>query len=192
VQASSSPAAGSTNLIETLSRLISDLNARLGKNASFHTAINDDDFPQQHREVLHEILIHLGRNSMVHGIESVEERTARGKNPQGLIQLDLKSHPEFHEVIFQDDGRGLDYDKIRIRVGQLGWNLVSDEELRSAIFEPGFSTADKVTELAGRGVGLDIIRHSLQKVGGRILPYSETGAYCAFQILLPKTPLSIA
>ncbi len=185
---SGAPQAG--NIIETLSRLISDLSARLGKPTAFHTAVKSSDFPEQHTEVLHEILIHLARNSMVHGIESIQERTTRGKNPHGLIQLDLKSHPEFYEIVFQDDGRGLDYDKIRIRVAQLGWILKSEDELRSAIFEPGFSTAEKVTDLAGRGVGLDIIRHILQKAGGRIVPYSEPGVYCAFQILLPKTPHS--
>jgi len=177
----------SASLVGALSRLISDLNERLGKSTSLHTAVNDDDFPEEFSDVLHDALIHLARNSMVHGIESTDERTARGKNPSGLIQLELKSHPQFHEIVFQDDGRGLDYNRIRQRANQLGWNLSSDEELRNAIFEPGFSTAEKVTDLAGRGVGLDAIRHSLQAAGGRILSYSEPGAYCAFQILLPRT-----
>lgn len=177
---------------ETLSRLITDLGRRLGKSAEFHSVVGDHEFPAQHRDVLHDILVHLARNSMVHGIETTEERVAAGKGPQGLIQLHLKAHPEFDEVIFQDDGRGLDYDKIRRRAVQLGWNLASEEQLRMAIFEHGFSTADKVTDLAGRGVGLDAIRDSLQKIGGRILPYSEPGSYCAFQILLPKVPAPVA
>jgi len=173
-------------LIEILSRLIADLSERLGKPATFHTNVTSEDLPRQHAEVLHEILIHLARNSMVHGIESVEERTVRGKNPSGLIQLELRSHPEYHEIIFQDDGNGLDYGKIRQRAERLGWNITEENELRHAIFEPGFSTAEKVTDLAGRGVGLDIIRTALQKAGGQIVPHSEQGAYCAFQILLPK------
>jgi signal transduction histidine kinase len=184
---SSSAPVKANGLIETLSRLVSDLGERLNKGAIFHTALSNTDFPPEHADILNEALIHLVRNSMVHGIEPGAERTARGKNAEGLIQLDLRAHDEFHEVIFQDDGRGLDYEKIRQRAEQLGWKLSSDEELRMAIFEPGFSTAEKVTELAGRGVGLDVIRHSLQKVGGRIIPYSEPGSYCAFQILLPKT-----
>jgi HPt (histidine-containing phosphotransfer) domain-containing protein len=179
--------AQSASLIGTLTRLVSDLNERLGKSAALHTTINETDFPEAYTDVLHEALMHLARNSMVHGIESTAERTALGKNPSGLIQLELKSHAQFYEIVFQDDGRGLDYDRIRQRASELGWNLTSEEELRNAIFEPGFSTAKNVTDLAGRGVGLDAIRNSLQAVGGRILPYSEQGAYCAFQILLPRT-----
>jgi len=184
-------AAGPTGLIEALSRLIADLGERLGKPTSFHTTLDDSLLPGPYLEVLHEVLIHLARNSMVHGIESSEKRTERGKNSHGLIQLELKPHPDYYEIIFQDDGNGLDYDKIQHRAEQLGWNLASDEELRHAIFEHGFSTAEKVTDLAGRGVGLDAIRQSLQKVGGHIVPHSEKEAYCAFQILLPKaTPPS--
>lgn len=175
-----------TGLVVTLSRLIADLSERLGKPVDFHSTVQDHDVPQEHADVLHEVLLHLARNSMVHGIESAEQRTARGKNPRGLLQLDLKSHFDCHEIIFQDDGNGLDDDKIRRRAEQLGWNLVTPEDLRAAIFEPGFSTADQVTDLAGRGVGLDAIRHALRQTGGSIVPHSEYGAYCAFQILLPK------
>ena len=177
------------SLIDTLTRMISDLSKRLEKPTTFHTTVTDRDFPPQHTEVLHEVLIHLTRNSMVHGIEPVEDRVKAGKSPSGLIQLEVKTHPEFYEIIFQDDGQGLDYDRIRQRAEKLGWNLTTEEQLRNAIFEPGFSTAEKVTDLAGRGVGLDAIRHSLSAVGGRILPYSETGAYCAFQVLLPKASI---
>ncbi len=183
--------AGPTGLVETLSRMITDLSERLGKSATFHTALKDSDLPTEHMDVLHEILIHLARNSMVHGIEKADVRTARGKNPHGLIQLELRSHPDYHEVIFQDDGNGLDYDKIRSRAEQLGFSLATEEDLRQAIFAPGFSTADKVTDIAGRGVGLDIILNSLQTAGGRIIPYSQAGAYCAFQILLPKTSAQV-
>jgi HPt (histidine-containing phosphotransfer) domain-containing protein len=186
-----SGAAGPTapaGLIDALSRWITDLSGRLGKPASFHTAVREEDVPTQHREILHEMLIHLARNSMVHGIEPPDDRMARGKAAAGLIQLDLKSHAEFHEIIFQDDGRGLDYDRIRRRAARLGWKLESEEELRQAIFEPGFSTAENITDLAGRGVGLDVIRSGLAAVGGHIIPHSQPGAYCAFQILLPKTP----
>jgi chemotaxis protein histidine kinase CheA len=186
--ATSADESAPTGPVESLTRLIADLSSRLNKPVVFHTTVKDADIPEAHREVLQEVLLHLGRNSMVHGIESTAERTARGKNPSGMIQLELKTHPDFHEIIFQDDGGGLNYDKIRRRAEQLGWAIASDDELRQAIFEPGFSTADKVTELAGRGVGLDAIRHSVQKAGGRILPHSEQGAYCAFQILLPKIP----
>ncbi|MCE0497146.1 MAG: Hpt domain-containing protein [Methylacidiphilales bacterium] len=180
-----------TGLMEKLARFIADLTERLHKPVVFHTTVTDAVLPEAHMEILYDSLIHLARNSMVHGIESAEERATRGKNPTGIIQLELRSHPDCDEIIFQDDGAGLNYDKIRRRVLRLGWVIESDDELRQAIFEPGFSTADSVTELAGRGVGLDAIRSALQKVGGRIIPHSEPGAYCAFQILLPKVPPSL-
>lgn len=174
------------DVMESISRLVSEISERLGKPAVFYTTAKETDLPGEYAEVLRDILLHLTRNSMVHGIEPIEERAARGKNPLGIIQFELKSHAEFHEVIFQDDGGGLNFDKIRLRAGQLGWHLPTEDDLRHAIFEPGFSTAETVSDLAGRGVGLDAIRDSVQKVGGRIIPHSQTGAYCAFQILLPK------
>ena len=181
-------AAASGGLNHMLSGLVSDLNERLGKSVSLHSSVREDEWPRQHEEVLREMLIHLIRNSMVHGIEPAHERVEMGKNPQGLLQLELKSaHPDFYELIFQDDGRGLPYDKIRERAKEMGLSLESNDELSQAIFAPGFSTADNVTDLAGRGVGLDAIRHALDKAGGKIIPHSEPGAYCAFQVLLPKT-----
>ena len=178
--------------MELLGRLIADLGERLKKPTRFHTTVSDEQLPAPYRDALGEALMHLARNSMVHGIEQAEQRVAAGKTPRALIQLDLKAHPDFHEIIFQDDGAGLNLEKLRQRVQQLGWKHSSDDELRSAIFEPGFSTADAVTELAGRGVGLDIIRSSLKELGGTIVPHSEAGAYCAFQILLPKKPIQAA
>jgi len=174
------------SLMESLARLVTEISERLGKQAVFYTTLKDGDLPKEYAEVLRDIFLHLIRNSMVHGIESAEERVARDKNPFGIIQLELRLHPEFHEIIFQDDGNGLNLDKIRQRTDQLGWNLSTEDDLRNAIFEPGFSTAESVSDLAGRGVGLDAIRDSLRKVGGRIIPHSQAGAYCAFQILLPK------
>ena len=172
---------------QMLTGLVADLSERLAKPTVLHSSVPEDEWPVAYADVLQEMLIHLIRNSMVHGLESAEERVALGKSPRGLIQLGLKSdHSNYHELIFQDDGRGLPYDKIRKRAQEMGLSLHTEEELREAIFEPGFSTADSVTDLAGRGVGLDAIRHSLTKVGGTIIAHSQPGAYCAFQVLLPK------
>jgi len=173
-------------LMESLAQLVSEISERLGKQTVFYTTVKEIDLPKEYEEILRDILVHLTRNSMVHGIEPVEERVAQGKNPLGIIQIELRPHSEFYEIVFQDDGRGLDFDKIRHRAEQLGWHLLTEDDLRYAIFEPGFSTAENVSELAGRGVGLDAVRDSLQKVGGRIIPHSHAGAYCAFQIILPK------
>jgi len=168
-------------------RMLEDLSKRLGKPVSFHTTVRDEDLPADYREAITELLLHLVRNAMVHGIELPAVRAARGKNATGTIQFAIKPHPDFHEVIFQDDGAGLDYEKIRRRAAQLGRTLATPEEMHEAIFSPGFSTAETITELAGRGVGLDAIRHTILQRGGSIHVYSDEGAYCAFQILLPLT-----
>jgi len=182
------PALTELGVVETLSKLIHDLSEQLGKPTAFHSTIQEKNLPEAYTAILREVLVHLARNSMVHGIESIEARTAQGKNGMAVIQLGLRSHPQFLELVFQDDGRGLNYRKIQRRAEQLGWSLRAEDELREAIFEPGFSTADDITDLAGRGVGLDAVRHALQKIGGRIIPHSQEGAYCAFQILLPSVP----
>jgi PAS domain-containing protein len=168
-------------------RLIADLSERLAKPVSFHSLVREEDLPEAYREVINELLLHLVRNSMVHGIESPSVREARGKSAIGTIQFALKPHPDFHEIIFQDDGAGLDYARIRQRAAQMGRTLSRPEELHEAIFSPGFSTAENVSDLAGRGVGLDAIRHSIMQRGGSIHVYSEEGSYCAFQVLLPRT-----
>jgi len=166
-------------------RMQEDLSKRLGKPVTFHTAVRDEDLPADYRDAISELLLHLVRNAMVHGIELPAVRASRGKNTTGTIQFAIKPHPNFHEVIFQDDGAGLNYEKIRQRATQLGQTLTTPEEMHEAIFSPGFSTAENITELAGRGVGLDAIRHTILQRGGSIHVYSEEGAYCAFQILLP-------
>ena len=168
-------------------RMIEDLSKRLAKPVSFHSMARDEDLPETYREVINELLLHLVRNSMVHGIESPSVREARGKSPTGTIQFALKPHPDFHEIIFQDDGAGLNYERIRLRAAEMGRTLSRPEEYHEAIFAPGFSTAENVSELAGRGVGLDAIRHSVVQLGGSIHVYSEEGSYCAFQVLLPRT-----
>jgi two-component system, chemotaxis family, sensor kinase CheA len=183
------PAPGTSSrvgLMESLSRLVSEIGERIDKPAVFYTSARESDWPAEYAELMGDILPHLVRNSMVHGIEPAALRAERGKNLLGAIQFEWRSHPDYCEIIFQDDGDGLNVDKIRRRVEQLGWHLPADYDLRHAIFEPGFSTAESITDLAGRGVGLDAVRNSLQKVGGRIIPHSQAGAYCAFQILLPS------
>jgi chemotaxis protein histidine kinase CheA len=168
-------------------RMVEDLSERLAKPVSFHSAVRDEDLPEAYREVINELLLHLVRNSMVHGIEPTAIREARGKSAVGTLQFAIKPHPDFHEIIFQDDGAGLNYERIRHRAAQMGRILSTPEEFHDAIFIPGFSTAENVSDLAGRGVGLDAIRHSVLQSGGSIHVYSEEGSYCAFQVLLPKT-----
>ncbi|UGQ45630.1 hybrid sensor histidine kinase/response regulator [Massilia endophytica] len=133
---------------------------------------------------------HLLRNAIVHGIESREERSAHGKQETGELLVEVSQ--QGNEVIleFSDDGAGLDLDRIRARARERG--LSGDAELGDAdtaqlIFEPGFSTADTLTELAGRGVGMDIVRAEASALGGRVEIWTERGKGTRFTIHLPLT-----
>ncbi|MFL6706807.1 MAG: Hpt domain-containing protein [Massilia sp.] len=134
---------------------------------------------------------HLLRNAIVHGIETRERRGASGKAETGELLLQVSQ--QGNEVVIQisDDGAGLDLDKIRSKAAKVGLlapgTVVSDSEAADLIFEPGFSTADSLTELAGRGVGMDVVRSEAQALGGRVAIESETGKGARFTIHLPLT-----
>ena len=173
-----------------LSRQVEELAQRLGKEARFLCRVSDEDIPIEYRPAVEKALVQLARNSLVHGLESPEERRQLGKPPAGTLQLALRSHPAHAqlELVFQDDGRGLELDKIRRRAEALGLQGLGPAELPGLIFHPGFSTADEQTLEAGRGVGLDLVKAEVEALGGRIVAHSRPGAFCAFQILLPALP----
>ena len=134
---------------------------------------------------------HLVRNAIVHGLESPEARAASGKPDTGELRVSV--HQESNEVVvvFADDGRGLDWDRIRARgesSGRIPAGRIPDErELIELIFAPGFSTADEVTELAGRGIGMDAVRAQVAGLGGRIAVSSEAGRGTRFTLYLPMS-----
>ena len=134
---------------------------------------------------------HLLRNSVAHGVEAPAARTAVGKEASGLITVTVAQAGNEVAVEFADDGGGLDLPRIRQRALERGLlaegQAASDAELAQLIFKPGFSTADTVTEIAGRGVGLDVVRAEVNAMGGRIETQSERGAGTRFKLLLPLT-----
>jgi chemosensory pili system protein ChpA (sensor histidine kinase/response regulator) len=134
---------------------------------------------------------HLLRNSVAHGIEAPEARTAAGKDAGGVISVTVAQAGNEVAVEFADDGAGLDLGRIRQRAVERGLLATdaqtSDDDLRQLIFRPGFSTAETVTELAGRGVGLDVVRAEVNAMGGRIETQSEPGHGTRFKLLLPLT-----
>lgn len=179
------------DLVAGLERLVADLAERLGKPARFVAHWSPDDLPRAYHSVIREALIQFARNSMVHGVETRQERLEARKPLSAVLQFMVRRHeqPGQLEIIFQDDGRGLDLDRIRGRASQiLGLDGLDDEQAAQIIFEPGFSTAQTVTSDAGRGVGLDLIRADVESLGGMILAHSEKGRFCAFQIVLPLQP----
>ncbi len=138
---------------------------------------------------------HLLRNAVAHGIEASDERLAGGKPETGEIRVEVRQEGNEVVLLFADDGRGLDYAKILARAREIG--LVepgaqpSERELSEMIFAPGFSTASEITELAGRGVGADVVLSEVQSLGGRIDTDTQAGRGTRFTVHLPLT-LAIA
>ncbi|WP_375540424.1 hybrid sensor histidine kinase/response regulator [Rugamonas apoptosis] len=134
---------------------------------------------------------HLLRNAIAHGVEPRAARTAAGKNETGELLVQVTQEGNEVVIAFSDDGAGLDLERIRAKArgnGLLGEDEdVSDAQAMELIFEPGFSTADALTELAGRGVGMDIVRSEAQALGGRVDTVSERGKGARFTIRLPLT-----
>lgn len=134
---------------------------------------------------------HLLRNAIVHGIESREQRRAVGKSEIGELRVEIRQDGNEVVLQFSDDGQGLDLNRIRSKAKATG--LLSEEhditesELTDLIFNPGFSTAHEVTELAGRGVGMDVVRSEATSLGGRVSIVSEAGKGAQFTIHLPLT-----
>jgi chemosensory pili system protein ChpA (sensor histidine kinase/response regulator) len=134
---------------------------------------------------------HLLRNAIVHGIEARASRVDAGKSETGEVLVQVSQHGNDVAIVFSDDGAGLDLDRIRAKARDLGLiapdAVVSDIDAAELIFEPGFSTADTLTELAGRGVGMDVVRSEAQALGGRVVVGTEPGKGTRFSIHLPLT-----
>ncbi len=134
---------------------------------------------------------HLLRNSVTHGIESPDARSAAGKEPAGAVLVTVTQEGNEVGIEFRDDGRGLDLERIRakgVAMGLIGADQpVGDAELANLIFTPGFTTAETVTELAGRGVGMDVVRSEVNAMGGRIETATATGQGTSFKLVLPLT-----
>ena len=134
---------------------------------------------------------HLLRNSVTHGIEAPDARAAQGKDAAGAILVSLTQEGNEVGIEFRDDGKGLDLERIRAKGMAMGLippdQAVSDADLANLIFTPGFTTAESVTELAGRGVGMDVVRSEVNAMGGRIETATAPGQGTSFKLVLPLT-----
>jgi two-component system chemotaxis sensor kinase CheA len=174
-----------------IARLVRDLARRRESMIHFISAGEDTEIDRNMVDLINDPLVHLVRNAVDHGIEPPEERERNGKPREGTLWL--KAYHSGGNVIVEisDDGRGLDHNKIiqkAISKGliQSGENM-SESEVINLIFQPGFSTADKVTDVSGRGVGLDVVRKAVEALRGRVDVSSEPGKGCTFSICLPLT-----
>lgn len=170
-------------------RLVHDLSKSLDKEVVLVTEGLETELDKNIIERLIEPLLHLIRNSLDHGIESKDERIAKGKEQVGAISIKAAMVGSYVQIEIEDDGAGLDSAKIRqkaIAQGLLsGQTELSDEEIFQLIFEPGFSTSDLVTDVSGRGVGMDVVRRRVYQMRGNIDLVTEKGRFTRFILKLP-------
>ena len=176
-----------------LPRIVRDLSVEANKKIDLQMLGAETELDRQVLELIKDPLTHMVRNSADHGLESPDERLAAGKSETGVIKLEA-FHEGGHIVIrIADDGRGLNVDRIKEKIIQN--ELVSEAELEGMteqqiqqfIFKAGFSTAEKVTSVSGRGVGMDVVRTNIEKIGGTIELKSVTGEGSTFTIKIPLT-----
>ncbi len=173
-------------------RIVRDMNKQLDKNTRLEISGEETEVDKNIIDTLGEPLMHLIRNSLDHGIESTEDRIAKGKDEKGLVSLDAVNTGGDVIITIKDDGKGLNRDKLLEKATKN--NLLtkspedmSDKEVFSLILLPGFSTKDDVTEYSGRGVGMDVVKKSIEKVGGNIQIESEKDVGTTINIKIPLT-----
>ncbi|MFT3668539.1 MAG: chemotaxis protein CheA [Pseudoxanthomonas sp.] len=171
-------------------RLVRDLSARLGKQVRLRTVGEGTELDKGLIERIADPLVHLVRNSIDHGLEMPDVRAQAGKDETGTITL-AASHQGGHIVIeVSDDGRGLNRERILAKAAERGLAVPenpTDSQVWDLIFQPGFSTADAVTDLSGRGVGMDVVRRNIQALGGEVQLESAAGQGTRVVIRLPLT-----
>jgi two-component system chemotaxis sensor kinase CheA len=170
-------------------RTVRDLAATHGKNARLVTIGDDVELDTSAIELLRDPLTHMIRNAIDHGIEPSPARAKMGKPPLGHVTLEAKHEAGSIIIRLSDDGAGLDRRAVAARARALGFDAdrLTDTELLRLIFEPGFSTASEVTDLSGRGVGMDVVRRAIEALRGTISIESGEGKGTAFTIRLPLT-----
>jgi two-component system chemotaxis sensor kinase CheA len=178
-------------VFQRIERVIRDLSRKAGKQVILQTTGAETEIDKTVAEELCDPLLHMVRNSVDHGIEHGPERIAAGKDAVAVIRLAAYHQGGQVVVSVSDDGRGLDTQKIRAKAEQRGLvraqDNLTDEEVNELIFEPGFSTADQISDVSGRGVGMDVVRRNVEKLRGRLETSSVLGGGTTFLIKLPLT-----
>jgi two-component system chemotaxis sensor kinase CheA len=177
--------------VQRFHRLVHDLGIELRKDVELTIEGADTELDKTVLDQLNDPLVHLIRNSMDHGIETPEARVAAGKRPGGTIHLSARHSGANVLIRISDDGRGLDVDAVRARAVQRGLidqaAQLSESEVFSLIMAPGFSTAKQVTAVSGRGVGMDVVRRSIEGLRGSIDISSKPGLGMTVTLVLPLT-----
>ena len=180
-------------LFRRFPRMVRDVAKQCGKQVDLALKGQDTALDKSLLDAIAEPLTHLVRNAIGHGIESAEERTRSGKPAHGTVRLDAYHQGNQVIVEISDDGRGIDVQKVKTRAIERGLlkreeaGRLSEADILDFIFRPGFSTADEITEISGRGVGLDIVQSVLHRLKGTVHVVSHTGQGSTFRLQLPLT-----
>jgi two-component system chemotaxis sensor kinase CheA len=178
-------------VFQRMPRLVRELAAKTGKKVRLEMHGEGTEVDRSIIERLGDPLTHIIRNSVDHGIESPEARAGAGKNEEGTVRLNAEHRGGRIVVEVIDDGGGIDSDRVLKKArerGIVGPDAVpTEDEINNLIFAPGFSTAETVSDISGRGVGMDVVRRNIQDLGGRITLKSERGKGMTLQLALPLT-----
>lgn len=178
-------------LFTRFSRVVRELSDQLGKSVRLEVEGEATEVDKTIIEELVDPLTHIIRNSLDHGMETTEERVANGKGEQGVVHISAGHKNGRILIRIRDDGRGLDTVRIRQKAIENGLieadAVMTKAQVENLIFRAGFSTADSVSDLSGRGVGMDVVRRNIQKLGGRVMVESTPGQGTEFTLALPLT-----
>ena len=178
-------------IFQKMARLTRDLAKKSAKEIEFRISGEDTELDRSVIDRIGDPLIHMIRNAVDHGIESPEDRRAAGKPEEGMVHLCAYHQGGNVHIEVKDDGRGLDVEAILAKARERGLisgtDTPSTEDIYNLIFEPGFSTAKKVTDVSGRGVGMDVVRRNIEALRGHVAITSDFGKGSTFRITLPLT-----
>lgn len=179
--------------VEAYPRMVRDISKSIGKKARFEIKGKETEVDRDVLEKLDAPISHILRNAIGHGLETPADRQAAGKQETGTVTIVARHHAGMLRIEIRDDGRGIDIDRLKGKILEKGLTTqeilsgLSQAELLEFLFLPAFSTADKVTELSGRGVGLDVVQSMMQELGGAVRIETTAGAGTVFQLSLPIT-----
>ncbi|HPD97499.1 MAG TPA: chemotaxis protein CheA [Synergistales bacterium] len=180
-------------IFDRFPRIVRDISRELGKKVELQIVGQETELDRSVIDEIGEPMVHLIRNSLDHGVETPAERVSRGKNETGLLRVSAFQDGSSVVIAVDDDGRGIDREAVRRKALEKGLlteeqaENISERDLSQILFTPGFSTSDSVTDLSGRGVGMDAVRNRVEALGGRITVHSVPGEGTGVRIKLPIT-----
>ena len=181
-------------LFQKLERIVCDLSAQLGKKIKIVLEGGHIELDKTIIEKISDPLVHIVRNSVDHGIESAEVRAKKGRPEEGTIKIMAQNNPSGVSITVRDDGKGMDREKIYAKAVKIGLikagQVLEESQINALIFAPGFSTNEVITEISGRGVGMDVVKRTVDSVGGTVSLTTKVDVGTTLVINLP-TSLSI-